>query len=376
MKKICVLLVLAALAAPTVALAQDATKSDQQDKNKSDKPKKDKSAKPKDPASIKPKGLFASESVVEFTLTAPLQKILKDRGQVTSTHLGQLRYADGQETRLLPVKLTVRGNFRKSRANCTFPPLYVDVPKGQVKKTLFAKQNKIKLVTHCTNEEYVVREYLVYKMYNLLTEASFRARLARVTYVDSAGRRDPETRWGILLEDEGDLMKRNGGTATRQKQVVMARVDSASMATVAVFEYLIGNTDWSVPFRHNIRLMTRPNRLFPTPIPYDFDHAGIVDANYAVPAEQLNLGSVRERLYRGISYPTAVLEPVLRRFNELKPRFYALFQNDPRLSPAYVKRTVKYLDEFYEVLSRPASVAATFQKGKKDTDNVVIKGLK
>jgi len=374
MNRLYPLLLLAALTMPG-ALAQEPAQPKKAKKDKTEKA--DKVKKPKDPLKQKqPKGLFASDAVVEFTLTAPLQKILKDRGKETSTHLGQLRYAEGQETRLLPVKLTVRGNFRKSRANCVFPPLYVDVPKKQVRKTLFAKQNKIKLVTHCTNEEYVVREYLVYKMYNLLTEASFRARLARVTYVDSAGRRDPETRWGILLEDEDDLMKRNGSNATKLKQVPVARVDSASMATVAVFEYLIGNTDWSVPFRHNIRLMNRPSQIYPIAIPYDFDHAGIVDANYAVPAEQLNLGSVRERLYRGLPYPTAVLEPVLRRFNELKPRFYALFQNDPRLSPAYVKRTVKYLDEFYEILNKPASVAAIFQKGKKDTDNVVIKGLK
>lgn len=371
MKRLYVWLLLGALLAPGGALAQEAARPK---KVKTPKPKSDQPEAPKD--STKQQGLFASDAVVEFTLTAPWPKILKDRGKETSTHLGQLRYAEGQETRLLPVKLTVRGNFRKSRANCTFPPLYVDVPKKQVRKTLFAKQNKMKLVTHCTNEEYVVREYLVYKMYNLLTEASFRARLARVTYLDSAGRRDPETRWGVLLEDEDDLMKRNGSMATKLKQVPVARVDSASMATVAVFQYLIGNTDWSVPFRHNIRLMNRPDQIYPIAIPYDFDHAGIVDANYAVPAAQLNLGSVRERLYRGLPYPTSVLEPVLRRFNELKPQFYALFQNDPRLSPAYVKRTVKFLDEFYETINKPASVAAIFQQGKKDASNVVIKGLK
>lgn len=369
MKRLYLLLVLAALAAPSSALAQEGAKPK---KIKVPKNKADKAKAPND--SLKQKGLFASESVVAFTLTAPLQKILKDRGQATSVHLGQLRYAEGQETKLLPVKLTVRGNFRRSRANCLFPPLYVDVPKGQVKKTLFAKQNKMKLVTHCANEEYVVREYLVYKLFNLLTEASFRARLARVTYVDSAGRRDPETRWGILLEDEGDLMKRNGGVATKMKHIVMPRVDSVGMATVAVFQYLIGNTDWSVPYRHNIRLMTKPGSYYPTPIPYDFDHAGIVDASYAEPAAELNLGSVRERLYRGLLYPSSVFGPVLRRFNELKPQLYALFQTDPRLSPAYVKRTVRYLDEFYATIDRPSSVAAVFRQGTRD--NVVIKGLK
>ncbi len=326
------------------------------------------------PDSVARQGLFADDAVLSFTLTAPLQKVLKDRGDKPATHLAQLSYAAGSATDTLPVKLTVRGNFRRKRVNCVFPPLYVDFPKKKVRGTPFAHQNKLKLVTHCQSDEYVVREYLVYRLYNLLTEASFRARLARVTYVDSAGKRPPETRWAALLEDEDDLVKRNGAIPNKLRQHGMPDMDSLSMATVAVFQYLIGNTDWSVPYRHNIRLLTLNDHTPPVPVPYDFDHSGLVDANYALPAEQLGIASVRERLYRGLAYSPALFQLVFERFTQLKPQFYALYQNDARLDPAYIKRTLRYFDDFYATISKPTTVRTVFLGGNRS--NVVIKGLK
>ena len=79
------------------------------------------------------------------------------------------------------------------------------------------------------------------------------------------------------------------------------------MATLAVFEYLIGNTDWSVPYQHNIRLLTVPAIKNPVPVPYDFDQAGLVEAFYALPSENIGVASVRERVYRSIAYPSAIV---------------------------------------------------------------------
>ncbi|QDK77591.1 hypothetical protein EXU85_02865 [Spirosoma sp. KCTC 42546] len=309
------------------------------------------------PDSTRRNVLFSSDSVLAFTLTASFQRILKDRGDTTMAHSAQLNYHSTQgETVTLPVKLQVRGNFRKLWNNCSFPPLYLNVPKKKASQTVFANQNKLKLVTHCEGEEYVVREYLVYRLYNLLTDYSFRARLCRVSYVDSAGKRPTETRWGVLLEDESSLMKRNGGLPNQLRQVSMASMDSLHMATLAVFEYLIGNTDWSVPYRHNIRLLTLPTLKNPVPVPYDFDQAGIVEAFYALPSENIGITSVRERVYRSIAYPSAFFHRVFDRFNQLKPQVYALYSNNPHLDSAYVKRTLKYFDEFYAVINNPVKV--------------------
>ncbi len=318
--------------------------------------------------------LFTSDSTVSFTLTANLRVLLRDRGESPTAHPALLTYGeDKQKTVTLPLTLKVRGNFRRNTVNCPFPPLLIDLPKKKTQNTLFARQNKLKLVTHCQVDEWVVREYLVYKLYNQLTDLSFRAQLARVTYADSLGKRAPETHWAFLLEDEGDVAKRNGVALSNTKQTTMGYADSLTMATVAVFEYMIGNTDWSVPYLHNIRLYDN-GRTGSVPVPYDFDHAGIVEATYAKPAEQLGLESVRERTYRGLGYPMPVFQRVFDAFNRVKPRFYALYQEDSRLNKAYVKRTLKYLDEFYALINKPAVARRVFGAGTQS--GVMIKGLK
>lgn len=310
------------------------------------------------PDSTRHNVLFSTDSVLAFTLTASFLRILKDRGDTTRAHPAQLNYhSTPGETVTLPVKLQVRGNFRKLWNNCSFPPLYLNVPKKKASQTMFANQNKLKLITHCEGEEYVVREYLVYRLYNLLTDYSFQAQLCRVSYVDSAGKRPPETRWGVLLEDESSLVKRNGGRPNKLRQISMANMDSLHMATLAVFEYLIGNTDWSVPYRHNIRLLTVPSMQNPVPVPYDFDQAGIVEAFYARPSENIGIASVRERVYRSIAYPSALFHRVFDRFNQLKPQVYALYANNPHLDSAYLKRTLAYFDEFYAIINNPVKVS-------------------
>lgn len=309
--------------------------------------------------------LFASDAPLSFTLTAPMQRIVRDRvkpapNTAATKHAARLTYISPADTNVsLPLALVVRGNFRRDAANCIFPPLYINFPKKTVKGTLFAKQNKLKLVTHCRDDEYVVREFLIYKLYNLLTDLSFKARLAQVTYLDSLGKRKPETHWGMLLEDEDDISNRNG-ISVYKNRLKAAYVDTTNMATVAVFEYMIGNTDWSVVFRHNIKMVVDSTKPRPMAIPYDFDHAGLVDTRYAKPAEQLNIETVRERLYRGPAYPMKILNQVFARFKALKPAFYALYQNDKRLSASYIRDTIYYLDDFYKIIDNPDKARAVF----------------
>lgn len=331
----------------------------------------------RDSTKATPKSLFKADDVFDLKLKTNMPELLKDRGNVTASHSATIVYTGGKRKPFeLPVKVSVRGNFRRDAHNCKFPPLLLDFAKKQVKKTPFERHDRLKLVTHCLSDEYVVREYLVYKMYNVLTDYSFRARLIRVTYEDATGKRAPDTKYAFFLEDETALARRNVATAVKLKQFNMASVDSLQMAMVAIFEYMIGNTDWSVPYLHNIRLLASKKRAMPRPVPYDFDHAGIVEATYAKPAEQLEISSVRERLYRGQRYPEAILNKVFKKFKKHKASLYALYQNNPALDKSYVKRTLKYLDQFYELIDKPKQVKIVFLDKSKNKDNVVIKGLK
>ncbi len=273
----------------------------------------------------------------------------------------------------LPLTILVRGNFRRNANNCAFPPLYLDFAKKTTKGTLFARQNKLKLVTHCQTEDYVIREYVMYKLYNQLTNLSFRARLARVSYVDSLRKRQTETRWGFLIEDEDDVAKRNGVTEVK-KGMEASETDSLSMARLAVFEFMIGNIDYSVFYRHNIRLVIGPGQTRPTAIPYDFDHAVLVDTPYAQAIEPDNKTGLPERNYRGPLYPGWLLKKVFAEFNTLKPKFYEIYQTDKRLNRAYVKQTLKYIDAFYAIINDPAAVRSHFFYG--DVNDALFSSFK
>ncbi len=330
--------------------------------------------------SISPAQLFESEDILSFTLSCDLREVTNDRGDQPQYHDGVLSYKNPDSSEVsLPLKTKVRGNFRRNKTNCFFPPLLLNFPKGkQLKTTVFSGQNKLKLVTHCQGDQYVIREYLVYKLFNLLTEKSFRARLVKVTYADTQHKRKTETHYGILLEDEVQMAERNKHRLLEKKYVRMEQINRAAFTKLLVFEYLIGNVDWSVPYLHNIKLLMADSTQAPIAAPYDFDHAGIVDAPYALPPEELGINSVRVRLYRGYCRTDEEFAEVFTLFNRLKNDFYAVYTQNKLLDGKYVKLTTRYLDDFYGVINNEKAIRSQFKIPCEANEkrNVVIKGLK
>lgn len=324
--------------------------------------------------------LFKNDDTLNFTVYANLKPLLKDRGDNPQNHWGTVKYINHKNKWVeIPIKVCVRGNFRRMTQNCTFPPLLLDFNKKKKGNSIFNKQNKLKLVTHCLKKDYIMEEYLVYKIYNLITENSFKTRIANVTYEDSAGKQGTQTRLAFLLEDDDDLAKRIQTKHLKNVKLRQNQVDTLKMATLSVFEYMIGNTDWSVPFQHNIKLYYKKGSKA-IPIPYDFDHSGIVNAHYAKPAEQLTeIRSVRERLYRGFAYSPDIFQLVFERFKALKPDIYALYIDNQELEPNYIKSTLKYLDEFYDIIDNSKQVKREFiEQGLKNMGpgSIQIQGLK
>jgi hypothetical protein len=309
-----------------------------------------------------PPSLFATPEPLVFTLATDLRRVLGDRGTKRTEHRATLRYvAAGGDTVSLGVDLRTRGIFRLKE--CAFPPLRLDFPESRVQGTAFAGQDKLKLVTHCRGdrlyEQNVLQEYVLYRIFNVLTERSFRARLARVTYVDTTGRSEPLTRYGVLLEAEGDLARRLGTTVVESPSVHDLRIEPEDLTLVAVFQYLIGNTDWSIWGRHNITvLQDSAGTLFA--IPYDFDFAGVISAPYATPPPQLAIRSVRERFYRGFCQPDTLLQAVLARFRAAKDSIYALYRSVPDLSARNARQALDYFDAFYRTINDPGAVRREF----------------
>ena len=246
-------------------------------------------------------GLFDNEEILTIQLTGNIRELIKDRSDEMQYHDITLSYKASDSSLVsFPIQVKTRGHFRRTQGNCTYPPLMLNFSKDNApKKSLFSHQNKLKLVTPCNSEKYVLREYLVYKLSNLVSPKSFKARLVKVIYNDTEKGKISEPLFGILLEDEHQMAKRNNAIITEGKMVRPERTQTEDYLKMAVFEYMIGNTDWSVQYYQNVKLIATDSLSMPYTVPYDFDHAGIVNAPYALPTEELQLRSLRERRYRG-----------------------------------------------------------------------------
>jgi hypothetical protein len=326
-------------------------------------------------------GLFENDEVLNIKLTGYISELLNDRADVSKYHPLTVSYKAKDSSKIsIPAEAKTRGHFRKKRMNCAYPPLLLHFLKSEpIKSSVFKHQNKLKLVMPCKGDEYVIREWLVYKLYNLVTDKSFRARLVRVELDDTQKKKKTAPFYGILLEDEEQMTKRNNSVVINKKMMRMDQTESVSFLKMAVFEYLVGNTDWSVQYLQNITLLAKDANDVPTAVPYDFDLAGLVNAPYALPAEELKMTSVRERRYRGYCITDIKkFEEIVVFYNRLKNKIYSLYTQCPLPDAKYVKASLQYFDEFYKTINDGKALQKEFSYpcDKSGTGDVIIKGLK
>lgn len=309
--------------------------------------------------------LFKTDEVLTFTLTGNFRNISRDRDTLSTTeYWGEVTLPgiEGGEATKLPVQLRTRGHFRLLNRNCGFVPLRLNFATKAMKGTIFEGQDKLKLITHCNSnamfDEYVIREYLAYRVHNIVTPRSYRARLARVTYVDSASGKALETRNAVLLEHEDDVAKRMEGEIAELRRALFDDTDPMQMNEVALFEWFIGNTDWSLYALHNIRLVRRLDQTI-LPIAYDLDFSGLVGTRYATPDPRLGIRSVRERLYRGPCRTMEEYEPHLAIYREKEAEILGLYESFPGLDSRYRQETTRFLRDFFTLLKRPADLKVT-----------------
>ncbi|MEO6720390.1 MAG: hypothetical protein ABIN67_08485 [Ferruginibacter sp.] len=260
------------------------------------------------------------------------------------------------------VQLQVRGKSR--RELCHLLPLKL-IFKDSTAHTKFPFKS-VKLVNQCyaskDGKRYLLKEFLVYKLYNLITEQSFRVRLLTVNYKDSSGRKNTITAHGFLLEDVKDLAKRNNCKEWTKSKLRPESTHRRQMTMVALFQYMIGNTDWGVSENHNTNLIQYKDDSMSRPmvVPYDFDNAGIVNTSYAVPDERLGIKNVTERVYRGFPRTMEELSEVLNIFQQQKEKIYAAVNGFNLLDSRSRHDMIKYLDEFYYTIDRPKLVEFEF----------------
>jgi hypothetical protein len=309
--------------------------------------------------------LFASLDPFDITITADFKAVQRDR-DVDSKKLypGTMAIVkDGAAGKPIPIQLRTRGHVRRNPRLCEFAPLRLEFPKDGLEGTVFAGLRFIRLGTHCQSEDvyqqYTLKEYLANRLLATLTPRAMRARLARVTYADTDAGKKPFTRFGIFFEDADDLAKRMEAREEQVERLMFGVLDQPSLLFMSLFQYMIGNSDYSIISLHNVMIL-RDAKHVRYAVPYDFDYSGLVNAHYALPAKGLGLASVQERMYRGPCKTEAEVSQALEPFRAKQAELLALPASLPGLDDSHRRNTEKYLNEFFELIGRPDRVRKIF----------------
>lgn len=302
---------------------------------------------------------FESQNPIEVTLTANITQLRGDKNANAPWRTVTLSYkgSDGNAV-TVPLRARTRGIWRLK--TCDFPPLRLNFSGETSKGSIFHRLDKPKLVSYCQDmdgyEQYVLQEFQLYRIYQLLTPLSHKARLLKLTYTDSASGKVRARRYGFVLEEPNAMAARLGGKVVEQKGALPGDLDSDQDALLGVFQYMIGNTDFSISGLHNVELFFKDNGTV-LPIAYDFDFAGAVNARYAVPDVTINIPNVRQRLFRGYCTDADSYGRIFALFKEKKPEIYALYSDEigKLMDRGTVKETLRYFDEFYETINNPRS---------------------
>ncbi|MBX9928319.1 MAG: hypothetical protein K2X99_05330 [Gemmatimonadaceae bacterium] len=319
--------------------------------------------------------VFKGHAPVEITIVTDLKTLLRIRDSTQlRPYAAAVTVPDSSGTRTLSGVLRARGHYRRQSRNCDFPPIRLEFAKGEVTGSFFQGNRKTKITTNCRPgnpeyEQYVLHEYGVWRMYEELTDWSFQVRLARITYKDVKNATPPITSWAFLVEDEDEVAERNNARVREAKGARFEELEQNHLGLVSLFEYLVGNTDWSIGGLHNIRILLDSASMRYVPVAYDWDFSGVVRTRYATVDPRLPIRNVTDRLYRGDCRPTDQWTWAFDRFKKRRAAMDAVWDSIPALDPARVKRTKDYLAEFWPMLEKPDETRRVFARSCEKLGN-------
>lgn len=306
-------------------------------------------------------GLFSEDGVMDISLKFDITEYRRKKDD--EEYMDAMIYCISNGDSLIrEIKLRSRGEFRRNF--CDMPPIMLNFDMDDTTKGGFYHINKIKMVTVCPdgNEEYLLKEYLTYKLYSVLTENSYNVRLLKVNYINTSKQEKALTDYAFVIEPDELLAKRIQSVEIKLNNLNQKKVKPDMMDRVAIFNYMIGNTDWSVPIAHNIQLFAQYNSEQPelaVPVPYDFDFAGLVNTHYAAPFHTLGINSTRERRYLGVCRDKDTFVKALMEFTAKKDKFYRVIMDFPQLDKRSKDDMIFFLDSFFEELQKPETLART-----------------
>jgi hypothetical protein len=305
--------------------------------------------------------LFDSDELLEISLRFDLTGYLKKSTKGESFDAVMTIHFSEKDSLNKKITIKYRGESRFER--CKFPPMQINFKKPVYINSDSVKIKKLKLVNVCEQgtiyDDYVLREYLVYKLYNVLTDTSFRVRLLKVNYIDTKRSRKPITQYGFFIEPIELLAERTNTFIVKTTNLTQRNIVPPLIDKLAIFNYMTSNWDWSIPGQHNVAII-KPTKYDVTglgiAIPFDFDLTGVVNADYAIPPPTIEIKTNRERLFSGICRSKEVFQEDLKIFLNKKEKLYSVINEFPYLNKSSKRDITIFLDQFFNQLEKQKSL--------------------
>jgi hypothetical protein len=303
------------------------------------------------------KDFFEEDIALDLTLKFDIKKFIDDK--MDELYVPAYLSYKINDTIVInkQVRIKSRGVVRKDF--CYFPPYFLNIKNTELPDNLLSNINKVKVVSHCKNSEvynnYLLKEYLVYRIFNIITDYSFKVRLLNVKYIDT-GRKDKAfTYRAFMIEPEELLAERLDALVLNMDNFRYSQTDSVITTVMSLFQYMIGNTDYSITGRHNLKLITLKDHTKQSiiPVPYDFDFSGFVNTHYAKPQSSIRIENVTDRYFYGMCRTDDVYLDAINIFQEKKEEIFSFILTCEYLDMKTIRQSVNYLEEFYKELEKP-----------------------
>jgi len=303
--------------------------------------------------------LFQTTSPIEVQLGFAIKEVKKITDETIYTGTTMSYKNDQGKWESLNVDLRARGNFRRN--NCFFPPIRLKLKKKDTDETLFSDNKNLKLVVPCqtnkTADDLILKEYIAYKLYEIVTPYVFNTRMVNLTLIDESGKQ-PKTYElkGFFIEDDGLVAKRFDAKMVKDVQLHPIRMQDTTSTIHDFFAFMISNTDWSSYAQHNVKVMQLKNKDY-IPLAYDFDMSGLVNPPYAQVSETLDISSVQERVYRGFCRSESLFEYVRQKYLDQEAEIMNVFDSKEvaEMNPKELERARKFIGEFFTILKNDKS---------------------
>jgi len=296
--------------------------------------------------------ILSQEEVLHISIKTDLNNLLvnkrSDKYQTANLYIpGQSAYPTRWN-----VNIKARGKHR--RMTCDFPPMKIKFDKVELGNSNLSSTSTLKIVSHCSgqaeNEELLLKEYLVYKMYNVLTPYSFRTQLIKINWEDTSGKYNIGVKWGFLIEHEDNIIERLACTSYDDRGAHHHQLNHQNAAIFYLFQYMVGNHDWALLTGQNICFIRSLDSGEELAIPYDFDFSMLVNAYYMV--LDWELSGPNKRMYLG-NLTDAENEETIELFQSKKKEIFDLIDSFKKLSKGSRQKATKYIESFYNSLDEP-----------------------